>query len=642
MARFCSPASRPVSWALLAALAAAAPPHAGPTCAAGGFGSVPPGRLEPPQPQLAHATAVLTPTFIGLSARAREILASLDELVPRLEFEETPLRDATKALAAEFRVPIEIDVVALDALGLDPDMPVSAMAEGVSRRAVLRRLLEPVGLECIIDDERLLITEADAGSDLYVMASYPLPIGLDAAEVADLLRTVVASDTWDVVGGIGSAQPLPGVHAIIVSQTIDVHAEITALLRDAFDADLGAAGAAGAVPLRVHGLADPTRAETLAPRLTDLVNASLGAAGDPAAEVTAVGGRILVRSASRPFQVFAAQLIRSLDGPADGDAEPPAAAIRHPQPNLRHATATYQPTFAGQSAADLAVIGSLEAGLPPGGLHLDPERDTLRGLAAWLTQTYQLPVRLDLAALEEIGVEAGGPLGGRADAVSLGAALERILSPLDLGFSVGDGGLTITSSEKAAERLLVAIYPLPTHGDHAALVEVVHATIAAGTWDTNGGRAAIRPLPAANCLVVAQTLPIHQAIRDFLREGFDADLAPPAAEAPPGGAAIRVHALRDPALLPSLETDLVAICNRALGPAGDPEARVSAVGGRLVVTSRSRPFQIYAAELIRGLDGFEDSAWRDYPAFNGAGGGMGMGGMAPGVPVPAEPQPAER
>ena len=53
----------------------------------------------------------------------------------------------------------------------------------------------------------------------------------------------------------------------------------------------------------------------------------------------------------------------------------------------------------------------------------------------------------------------------------------------------------------------------------------------------------------------------------------------------------------------------MALCNQALGPAGDPTATVTRIGGdRLVVQSASRPFQIYAAELIRAVNGVEGEA----------------------------------
>ena len=66
---------------------------------------------------------------------------------------------------------------------------------------------------------------------------------------------------------------------------------------------------------------------------------------------------------------------------------------------------------------------------------------------------------------------------------------------------------------------------------------------------------------------------------------------------------MRIHAVRDEKILQELQQSLIAVCNAALGAAGDPEAKVFAIGGRLVVQSHKRSFQVYATEMIHAVNG---------------------------------------
>ncbi len=59
--------------------------------------------------------------------------------------------------------------------------------------------------------------------------------------------------------------------------------------------------------------------------------------------------------------------------------------------------------------------------------------------------------------------------------------------------------------------------------------------------------------------------------------------------------------------------NLADLGNAALGEAADPNAKVALIGeNRIVIQSASRPFQVYAGELIASLDGIiaPESSWR--------------------------------
>ena len=289
---------------------------------------------------------------------------------------------------------------------------------------------------------------------------------------------------------------------------------------------------------------------------------------------------------------------------------PPPPRFRHPQPSLRHATPRYEATY-NLPPADAALLRRLEEPLPPGGILL-AENATLLDLEDWLSQRAKLPVRLDWRALEEMGLDAETPLpANQVEGGGLRAALTELLDDTDLAVIIKHGALTITSEDVASENLVIGFYPLPTQidaGNLQPLIDLIQSTVAADTWDTVGGPAAIRAAEEANALVVSQTIEVHAEILAIMSREFDADLVPGEGR-PDGQVPTRLYGIRDAALAAELETGLVGMCNAALGEAGDPRAKVTRLGGdRLVIQSASRPFHVYAAELIRAANGIEGVA----------------------------------
>jgi len=118
-----------------------------------------------------------------------------------------------------------------------------------------------------------------------------------------------------------------------------------------------------------------------------------------------------------------------------------------------------------------------------------------------------------------------------------------------LEFTVSRESLVLTSREAAQERLIVGLYPLPTHvcGGLAiqSLIETIETSVVVETWDTVGGPGSIRAVPEAHELVISQTLDVHEQLVALMRTGFDADLAD--ANRGVDGVPVRVRRLRDPA-----------------------------------------------------------------------------------------------
>lgn len=300
---------------------------------------------------------------------------------------------------------------------------------------------------------------------------------------------------------------------------------------------------------------------------------------------------------------------------------PPPAPPRivHPEPSLRDATPRYELTFPSDAAK--ACFALLERPLPREGLRIvargrdgEPLPDqeiTLRQLHEQLVKALGCPIDIDLKALTEWGYDIDATTVPACDIEggTVGKAMARLLRPLTLALASIDDRMVITTSEEVQENPVVGVYPMPLGSRNMQeVIDLVQDNVAAATWDSVGGPNSIMPHDDRQQLVVSASLDIHLDVLAFMRslDAFDPGGAPPAAGAARQAAA-RVHQLRNPGLAAELAGKLVGLTNEALGPLADPQATVSVVAGQIVVQSASRPFQVYAGELIRSFDGVEES-----------------------------------
>jgi hypothetical protein len=141
-----------------------------------------------------------------------------------------------------------------------------------------------------------------------------------------------------------------------------------------------------------------------------------------------------------------------------------------------------------------------------------------------LQDEYRIPVQIDTAALEEIGVDGQEPVNVELHGISLRAALRLMLKPLQLTYIVQDEVLIITTPEEAESQLVVCVYDvrdvahrLPNQSvDFDQLIDTIVSCTATDTWSENGGgKAEIRPL-RPGLLVISQTRAVHDEIRALL------------------------------------------------------------------------------------------------------------------------------
>ncbi len=91
-----------------------------------------------------------------------------------IEFVDTPLSDVVTQLSDDYGIQVQIDPVALDAVGIRPDEPVTVNLHNVSLRSAMRLMLKPLQLTYIIQDEVLMITTPDEAEKQLVVKVYPV------------------------------------------------------------------------------------------------------------------------------------------------------------------------------------------------------------------------------------------------------------------------------------------------------------------------------------------------------------------------------------------------------------------------------------------------------------------------------------
>ncbi len=127
-------------------------------------------------------------------------------------------------------------------------------------------------------------------------------------------------------------------------------------------------------------------------------------------------------------------------------------------------------------------------------------------------------IRLDEEQLDNYGLAADTPVSLRADGISLGAALNHLLRPLELAWLAQDQSLVVTTREYIDENLVSRIYNVrdlladdgATMLDETSLVELIQTVVAPETWAESGGPGTISPF--RKMLLVSQSHSTHARI----------------------------------------------------------------------------------------------------------------------------------
>lgn len=154
-----------------------------------------------------------------------------------IEFIDMPLTDVMKQLQDDYGIPIHLDAVALEAVGVRPDEQVSLNLNNTSLQSALRLMLKRLQLTYLIQDEVLIITTPDEAEQQLITCIYDVrDLVVDSKDahslraLVDTVVSIVHTETWaENGGGEAEIRPLrPGV--LVISQTQAVHDEIRGLL----------------------------------------------------------------------------------------------------------------------------------------------------------------------------------------------------------------------------------------------------------------------------------------------------------------------------------------------------------------------------------------------------------------------------
>ncbi len=137
-----------------------------------------------------------------------------------------------------------------------------------------------------------------------------------------------------------------------------------------------------------------------------------------------------------------------------------------------------------------------------------------------LAHHHNIPVVIDVKALEDFGIDARTPVSITLKGIRLRSALNLLLGNLELTFHIRNEVLQITTPEEAGANLSTRFYPvselLPESKDGKVLVELITTMIAPDSWDSLGGPGAIIYMDHIEALVISQTDATFHEIGDLL------------------------------------------------------------------------------------------------------------------------------
>ncbi len=157
---------------------------------------------------------------------------------------------------------------------------------------------------------------------------------------------------------------------------------------------------------------------------------------------------------------------------------------------------------------------------------------TLAEAVKSLSQAHQIPILIDLRALEEIGLSSKEPVSLAVKNISLRSALRLLLNHLELSYMIRNEVLLITTEESAEQNLNVRVFQLPASltGSEVEIVKAVQATVVPDIWETLGGPASI--VPVKNTLVVSATETVLEDVASLLEKMTAATVSASSQKAP--------------------------------------------------------------------------------------------------------------
>ncbi len=432
-----------------------------------------------------------------LMKRSREAEAAILKVLgekSEADFLETPLRDIIDYWKARHKISIELDHRELERATVGGEMPVTVHVKDCSFRAVLERVLKPLGLAWTIQHEALWITTPEEVETILTTRVYRVDDLVPVSErkansvnemefqdrtplgkFANMITKTVRGQSWEDAGGPGTmeALELQGKAILVVTQSWPVHLEIAQLLEELRETLQGQPSEPKAAPA-----SESPKMESAAPKT----------------------------ATSPPTPAASASSL-----PKD------TAKV----PGFEASTATSE----RDRKVEVAILKALGESSKA-----DFSDTPLSQVIEFWSNAHKIPIVLDRQKLDVVGVGADTPITLKAEHGSFRSLLERVLELFDLTWTIRHEVLLITTPEEAENHLTVRVYPVedwfaPARNESSLdrveeLIDLITLNIRPDTWDSAGGVGSINSIRLRDkaILVVTHTWPVHLEIAQLLED----------------------------------------------------------------------------------------------------------------------------
>lgn len=158
-----------------------------------------------------------------------DVAARLADPIAKIELTDMPLVKAVNLLAAMGNVSVTIDADALVELGVEPSEPISVKLDSTSIGQALRAVVSQKGLGVTLENGQIVVSSPLEYRDTLRKVRYTVADLTDedeaaVAELAALVRKLVAPESWQDAGGRGTIEPEKAV--LVVQQTGEVQQQV--------------------------------------------------------------------------------------------------------------------------------------------------------------------------------------------------------------------------------------------------------------------------------------------------------------------------------------------------------------------------------------------------------------------------------
>jgi hypothetical protein len=211
-------------------------------------------------------------------------------------------------------------------------------------------------------------------------------------------------------------------------------------------------------------------------------------------------------------------------GPGKSAPEPAPVPYVPVQPTIQRVPDEPNNLCKCEGDTNLAAIAKIESALssPLSRSGLDFEDTPLMEVVDQIQSEYEIPIQIDMAALDENGIGSDEPVSTNLQGISLRSALRLLLKPLQLVYVIDNEVLVITTRDDADSRIKVCVYDVrdlidaPPAVALSELTNVITASISPDSWAESSGKGSIRSYPP-NLLVIAQPQGVHEQVQDLLK-----------------------------------------------------------------------------------------------------------------------------